>query len=160
MRCPVQDGHPELWLEYCARTLDPGTAALLSHHMDSCRDCRRLAEAQQFVWSALDSWKPPRISRSFDDVLFTTIAADQITRQRNRRFGDVRNWRPALPIAVACGLMTLMFLLPRSREVQQGPVLLNEATHEDVIDAEQLDRAVEDMEMLRQFSTVAARKTL
>jgi len=155
MSCPVQDGHPDLLLDYCARSLHPDTAAILAHHMTSCSECRKLAEAQEAVWSALDSWKPPRVSEDFDERLYTHITAAQ--REAFWRpwlsaaFGSNR----ALRVAVACVVLACAFLLRPT--ASNGP----ENSRIETLEAEQVDRAVEDIEMLRQFTVPAgSRQTL
>lgn len=151
MRCPVQDGHPDLLLDYCARSLHPDVAAILAHHMSLCGECRKLAEAQEAVWSALDSWKPPRVSEEFDERLYRKIAAAERRTFWHRWFTGGFGWKPAMRVALGCGLLACALLL-ESPPAAAPP----ESSRIEALEPEQVDRAVEDMEMLRQFTVPAA----
>jgi hypothetical protein len=153
MRCPVQNGNPDILLDYCARRLSPEAGAILVQHMAVCVDCRRVAEAQEAVWSAMDSWKPAPISDDFDERLYARITADERRSFWRRVFGDRLSWKPALPLAAGCAAMALAVFvsIPGQRPL---PSHVQEVRVES-IEPEQLERAVEDMDMLRQFSTPA-----
>jgi hypothetical protein len=151
MRCPVQEGHPELLLDYCARTLHPDTAAVLTHHLTTCSDCRELVEAQESVWSALDAWKPPRISDTFDELLYLRIRECERRRFWRRWLGAGLIRNPALPVAVVCGVLALLMLLPAPLPETPAAPRLAGPSAGDASEAEQFDRAVEDLEMLRQL---------
>ena len=158
MRCPVQNGNPDILLDFCARRLPPEAEAILSQHMLVCLECRQIAEAQETVWSALDSWKPESISPDFDDRLYARITEEERRTFWSRIFGDRLSWKPALPLAAGCAAMALALIvnMPRHAPVSvQAPEMRVEN-----IDAEQLERAVEDMEMLRQFSSTGQIQTL
>ena len=158
MRCPVQNGNPDILLDYCARRLPAEAAAILSQHMAVCPDCRRVAEAQEAVWSALDCWQPESISADFDDRLYARISAEERRTFWRRIFGDRFSWKPTLPLAAGCAAMALAVIvsIPGSAPV---PTPVQEVRVE-AIEPEQLERAVEDMEMLRQFSTPGQVQTL
>lgn len=150
MRCPVQQGNPDILLDYCARRLSPGASAVLVQHMTSCADCRRIAEAQEALWSALDSWTPAAISDDFDERLYARITAEERRSFWRRLMGDRLSWKPALPIAAGCTAMALaVFITIPDRSPR--PATVHEVRMEN-IELEQIERAVEDMDMLRQFS--------
>jgi hypothetical protein len=154
MRCPVQDGHPELLLDFCARTLPADTAAILEHHMNRCPECRQMAESQEAVWSALDSWTAPRVSDDFDDMLYQRIADSP-----KRSFWPLLHvpplsWKPALTIALAGGAMAMALLIPAAPD-RPTASLNQESSAGEPLEAEQVERTVEDLDMLRQFSTPA-----
>ena len=158
MRCPVQNGSPDILLDYCARRLSPEAASILVQHMALCLDCRRVAEAQEAVWSALDNWKPAPISDDFDERLYARITADERRSFWRRVFGDRLSWKPALPLAAGCVAMALAVMVSIPG---QGPLASPvEEVRVESIEPEQLERAVEDMDMLRQFSTTGQVQTL
>jgi PAS domain S-box-containing protein len=87
MRCPIETQETsELLLAYCARKLDPGTAATLERHMASCPACRELYEGQRAVWAALDAW---------DDLPVPAVhARDGVFVGVNARFLELTGWAP------------------------------------------------------------------
>ena len=153
MHCPVQNGNPDILLDYCARRLPLATASILAQHMAVCSDCRRVADAQEAVWSAMDNWKPQPVSEDFDERLYARIAADERRSFWRRVFGDRLSWKPALPVAAGCAAMALAVLISVPG---QGPLPSSvQEVRVESIEPEQLERAVEDMDMLRQFSTAS-----
>jgi hypothetical protein len=152
MRCPVQDGSPEILLDYCARRLPTDSAAILVQHMTRCEDCRRVAEAQERVWTALDEWRALPVSDDFDDRLYARISEEERRTFWARVLGERLTWRPALSVAGVCATLALAVFLnmPDSSHL---PVA--EPPRMEALETEQIERAVEDMDMLRQFSTPA-----
>jgi hypothetical protein len=107
-----------------------------------CRECRESAAAQQAVWSALDSWEPERISTSFDEAVYARIAAEGTQ--------PLTRWplRQAVPVAAACVAVLAGYLL---REPAQQPVREPAVAVENRVDMEQVERALDDIDMLRQM---------
>jgi len=111
MRCPTQDGNPEVLLNYAAGRLKPQAAALFEQHALECAECARLLQAQQHVWSALDEWHAAPVSESFDERLYMRIEADSRRSVWDRLFDGVA-WKPALAGAMATVALAAMFLGP------------------------------------------------
>lgn len=149
MRCPVQDGNPDILLDYCARRLTPEVASILVEHMAVCEDCRRIAEAQEHVWAALDTWKPMPVSEDFDERLYARISAEERRSFWSRLLGDRLSWKPALSLAGACAALVFAVYL---NAPAPAPAPLPETSRIDAMETEQIERAVEDMDMLRQLS--------
>ena len=103
-------------------------------------------------------WQPESISADFDERLYARITAEERRTFWSRIFGDRLSWKPALPLAAGCATMLLAVIVsipgpaPVPTPVQEVRV--------EAIEPEQLERAVEDMEMLRQFSTPGQVQTL
>ncbi len=155
MLCPVQEkGNAELLLRYCDRTLDPETQSVLERHMQCCADCSKVAEQQQALWKALDCWEPEPISADFDRRLYSRIEQESRSPWWQRIFRPgATSWRPALSVATACVTILAVVLIRTPQAAEQ-----NVHSHRvETIDAEQVDRALEDMEMLRQFQSVASK---
>jgi hypothetical protein len=146
-RCPLENGNgAELVLGFCARTLAKDECTAFERHMLSCARCRELAAAQQAVWSALDTWTPEPISSNFDEKLYQRIAAEEQSPWWQRLFQANWSWRPAMPVAAACGVLIAAFLL-RSPE----PVPPPQSPTQPKIRIEQVERALDDIDMLKQL---------
>jgi hypothetical protein len=145
--CPLENGNTaELVLAYGARTLDADQDAAFERHMLSCADCRELAAAQRAVWSALDDWKPEPISSNFDAKLYQRILTEEQRPWWQRLFRANWSFRPAMPVAAACGILIAVFLL-RSPEPTPAPPSSSAPT----IRIEQVERALDDIDMLKQL---------
>jgi anti-sigma factor RsiW len=147
MECPIQRReNADLLLAYCARRLDPETAAVLERHMQVCPACRAFGESQQAVWSALDLWEATPVSEDFDRRLY-----DRLGREERAGFWSrVRPWfpvgfRPVLPVAVASAIVTVAFLV-------QSPSSAPSPAQLETVDAEQVERVLDDLDMLRQLN--------
>lgn len=157
MLCPIQNsGNPGMLLDYCARRLEPETMAAMRRHMTACPECRGFAEAQEQVWSALDAWDAEPVSRSFDQKLYARISADDRRKFWTRVLGDRFAWKPALSFGAACATLALVVLF-RGSDGQPNPhrPAVQPTARVEALEVEQIDRSIEDLEMLRQFSTAA-----
>jgi hypothetical protein len=125
-------------VDYVRRTLKPETAAAFERHLDLCLDCRAAVAAQQALWSALDAWATPEISPDFNRRLYARIDA-----------GRAWSWRPAMGLAAAC-LVLIAMLLFRAPSQPDPP-----ARAADSIDLEQVERTLDDLEMLRELGVAA-----
>jgi Putative zinc-finger len=147
-RCPYENGNgAEVVLAYGARTLAPDEAAAFERHMLVCAGCRELAAAQQAVWSALDAWKPEPISSNFDQKLYQRILTEEQSPWWQRLFRANWSWRPAMPVAAACGVLIAAFLL-RSPQ----PTLAPPSGSHPEVRIEQVERALDDIDMLKQLA--------
>ena len=155
MECPVQNReHADLLLKYCARRLDAETAAVLERHMEHCEACRAFGEAQKTVWAALEVWEAMPVSEDFDRRLYARIGQEE---RRGVWGGLVRswwplNWRPALSLAAASVIVVVALLV-------QSPVSAPQPAEAEAVDAEQVERALDDLEMLRQVNLVPKGET-
>jgi anti-sigma factor RsiW len=166
MGCPTQDGIAELLLDYTARKLNPETTAIFERHMQQCAECARFASAQQQLWKALDSWEAAPLSDDFDDRLYARIDADA---QRpwwhrvmwwQRAMVDGFGWKPAAAAAMATLALGAFLLVPQRTETPaQAPSRVEAGVHSDAIEPEQVERALEDLEMLRQLNANTSAQT-
>jgi hypothetical protein len=160
MTCPLLNDNAEMLMDYCARTLSPDQTAWFRGHMAECPECRSFAEAQQDVWQALDAWDPEPVSLDFNRRLYQRIDRESRIPWWRRGLlpagGLAYSWlRPALPVALACSLIAGVFLM---QSPEAPPPLQREAagvshTRLDKVDVEKVERALEDMDMLRQFAS-------
>jgi|GEM_PF-505636 hypothetical protein len=161
MSCPLQSGNADVLLSYCAHMLDAERTELMEQHVAVCAECFALAEQQKRVWSALDDWAPEPISEGFDATLFARIAAEERGSAWERWMAPVRRWlsgdigwEPVLSMGVACFTLVVgIYLQNPGRPDLTLPTVKIEAQ-----ELEQADRALEDMEMLRQLEPTAEAK--
>jgi anti-sigma factor RsiW len=147
MYCPLGSAEgAELIIGYVARTLDAETDSEFQRHMGTCSNCRDAVAAQQGVWSALEAWHPVPVSPDFDRKLFRRIAEEE----RGPWWRGIRLphwwWRPAMPVAAACALLAGAFLLQHP-----APKIAQEAQAQPKLEIEQVEHALDDMELLRQL---------
>lgn len=148
MRCLAQDSqHAALLLDYCERRMEPELAAELERHLAVCPDCARVVESQKTVWQALDLWEPGAISADFNARLYDRIReveAEPVWRRWLHALPGW-HWKPAMPLAAAC-LAILAVALWRA------PATSDPTTGDDSIDVEQVERTLNDLDMLQQLT--------
>ena len=154
MRCPIEtQENAELLLSYSARRLNPESTAILEAHMELCPACREFRDGQRALWEALDEWDARPVSADFDRRLYRKIEEQEQMSWWSRVFGSMRPmvWRPALPVAAtACLVLVAAFI-----SVNPGTVPAPVAENPQAREVEQVERALDDLEMLRQFDLVA-----
>jgi anti-sigma factor RsiW len=155
MTCPLQTDNADVLLDYCARSLDAERKSMLETHMESCAACREMASSQSQVWAAMDLYDAEPVSADFDRKLYTRIDEMERVPAWERFWAPVREylegqpaWKPVLSIAAACAVL-LVVIAVRSDFAQ--PAIDPAAGIIDVREVEQAERALEDIEMLRQF---------
>ncbi len=159
MFCPIQSkDNAEVLLAYTNRALDPDTMAVLERHMESCPDCRHVAETQRAVWAALDAWDAMPVSSDFDTRLYQRIAEEGRTGWWRRVFRPMLplSWKPIMPVAAACMTLLAIFLIRAPDQTNSMPA----ARTETALDAEQVERSLEDLEMLRVLTRPAQKTEL
>ena len=153
MQCPGENGSSaELMMAYTAGALEPTAQIELERHMVTCESCRQIAAEQKAVWDALDTWRPEAISPDFNDRLYQRISEEAAVAwwQRPFRFNWARGLRPALPVAAACAAIMVAFVVKEPVRTHRMP-----APAEQKISIEQVERALDDMDMLKQMSLTA-----
>jgi anti-sigma factor RsiW len=146
-----QKNNPDWIVAYSAGTLDAPTQAALELHLLECPECRQLAESQKAVWAALDHWPPASISTDFDQRLYARIAQQEQEHWWQRLSHWNWSWRPAMPVAAACAALIAAFLLK-----PPAPVPVNDAHAPQRIQIEQVESALDDMDMLKQITSVTS----
>lgn len=139
MNCP----NKELLMERAAGRLEAEAAAALDAHLAGCSECRAWMAGQAEVWEALDGWQPAPVSADFDDRLYARLDAAAPRRWRSFRL------RPALSLALAAMLVIAVVLLERPK-TPPAPSPRPPAARQ-VLDPDRLERALDDVEMLRQM---------
>lgn len=157
MTCPLQSDNADVLLDYCARALDAERTAMLEAHMAQCAGCREMAKTQAEVWAAMDLYEAEEVSSDFDRRLYARIEAEAERVTAWERFwAPVREylrgqpaWKPVVSVAAASAVLALVFLVRADGPAAEPAQGLN------VAEVEQAERALEDIEMLRQLDAPA-----
>jgi len=144
-------------LDYAAGKLKAGVRIQMEQHIESCPVCREFAGGQQNVWQALEDWDPAEVSLDFDRRLYGRIERDvpwweRFMRPLNPLF------RHALPIAAAAGVIVMAGLI-MNRPAGVAPIPAQKTAQVEALRTEQLESALADMEMLRQFNQLVPDKS-
>jgi len=143
-RCPLQnEEHASLLLDYCSRRLDEDRRRALERHMGVCPECARFRDSQTALWNALDEWESSSVGRKFDKDLAERMGKaekDPLWMRAGAWVADV-NWAPAVP-ALAAAALWIFLLQPAAAPVSSVP---------ETFEPEQVERVLEDLDMLRQI---------
>jgi hypothetical protein len=154
MNCPIQNEETaELLLAYTARRLDAAKTAILESHMDICAQCAQFRVQQEMVWQALDAWEAPPVTADFNRRLYQRIESESAAPWYTRLFTTPWSmWKPAIPLACAGLIIMVGFVLdhPVSFSPSAPP-----AIRVSVTEAEQVENALDDLQLLRQLDTGA-----
>ena len=152
MECPLKNEEgEELIIAHVAQTLDPETEAALERHLALCVSCREAVAEQRAVWLALDELVPLSVSSNFDAKLYQRIAEDARSSWWQRLLRANWSWRPAMPVAAACAVLVVAFLIKHS-----SPSLAPQQQTQPKLQIEQVESALDDMDMLKQVGVEAA----
>jgi hypothetical protein len=152
MNCPLETrDNAQLLLDYCTRKLEPESVAILERHIALCGACREFAAGQRAVWEALDAWEAAPVSADFDSRLYRRIDAQVGWWDLLRRpFLPVVRWRGVPAMAMACLLLMAGVALQRSAVAP--PPSPSDMAQVDSVQPEQVERTLDAMEMLNEFS--------
>jgi hypothetical protein len=151
MKCPIEtQENAELLLSYSARRLNSESTAILEAHMQICPACREFRDGQKALWEALDQWEARPVSPDFDRRLYRRIEEQEQLGWWARLFGPSRPvfLRPALPLAAAaCLVLVAGFIID-----DPARLVAPSSDSPQVREVEQLERTLDDLDMLRQFN--------
>jgi hypothetical protein len=138
-------------LEYAAGGLDAAGREAVERHIGECGPCRDLVADQRGVWAALDGWEAPPVSVDFDRRLYARIAREESWWDRILRLFSPVLMRRGLPVAAAAGL-ALVAILVMSHPAPVPPAPLAKVQQAEPLRPDQVETALQDMEMLREFN--------
>jgi anti-sigma factor RsiW len=144
-------GETELLLEYAAGGLDAAGREAVERHIEECGPCRDFVAGQRAAWAALDGWEAPPVSGDFDRRLYARIAREASWRDWIPRPFSPALMRRGLPVAAAAGL-ALVAVLVMNRPESDRPAPPAAAQQVEPLRPDQAETALQDMEMLREFS--------
>jgi anti-sigma factor RsiW len=152
MKCPTETPESvDVLMAYIADKLDAQQTATLAGHVAGCPACRAFTRNQLTVDRALDSWEAPPASPDFDRRLYLRIGQEvSWWNLLLRPFRPVMVSR-ALPICAAAGLLIAVGLwIERPGVLPNVPV--PKSAQMDSLRPDQAQRALEEMDMMQQFS--------
>ncbi len=166
MNCPIHDRKQlAVVLGDVAGTLTSGEQASFERHMADCAECRRLVEEQQAAWTALDEWQAPAVSEDFDRKLYARIAAQEQLPWWKRQWNALAHpaagfsWKPAVPVSLACVALCAAFLIHDSAgthaALPAAPAAAPTEQDAQKVDINQVEHALDDMDMLNQLGAGA-----
>ncbi len=162
MNCPIKNEvESSVLLEYAADRLPASERAALERHLQVCGSCSAIVNAQRATFSGLDAWDALPVSADFDRKLYARIAQEDSGSWRRflPRFA-VRGWRTAFaPAAAVCAALVAAVLLQNPTIAPIQPAR-DAVTHMELSEVEQVERTLEDLEMLRQLSISPGAKNL
>ena len=152
MNFPLESGgNAGHLLDYASGKLKAEMRAQIKQHMEACPACRQFAGGQQAVWQALEAWEPAAVSMDFDRRLYQRIERRpvswwaRLTQPLNPLF------RHAVPVAATAGVLLMAgLLMNRPAAIPVTPV--RESAQVEALQPEQVEHALDDMEMLREFN--------
>ena len=110
------------------------------------------------IWSELDRWQPAVISEDFDRKLYARIDRHD-GRNWWQRFlaaaGALAEGRPFVSVAATC-LIIVVGIVLQSPEKTKAVAPQQESLRLEVLEPEQVERGLEDLEMLKQLSTMSS----
>jgi hypothetical protein len=112
--------------------------------MQVCPECAQFRDSQTALWNALDEWDSSPVARSFDEDLAGRIALtgrDPLWMRAGAWIAEV-SWAPAVPALAAAALWVFLFRPAPPPQTASVP---------DALEVEQVERVLEDLDMLRQL---------
>lgn len=152
MKCPLESREETELLAYSQQKLDVSRAATLERHLESCSACRQFVAGQQAVWQLLDAWEAPAIASDFDRQLYGRIEQERNVTWWNRWLGPLLV-RPGLPVAAAACLVVAVGLIVRRPAEKPGQQ--PQSAQVQNLQPDQVEHALDDMEMLSEFTRAA-----
>ncbi len=156
MSCSIENREEQL-LDYVSGSLDTRDAALFEKHLGTCAACSEFVSGQKSVWEALDLFEPAPVSPAFDRRLYERISQtswwDRLAASVSVPFRAPAFLRQGLPLVAAVAVLTAAVIVwerPTPAPPPQPSGLSAEA--DQTLQPDQVQRALDDMEMLREFN--------
>jgi anti-sigma factor RsiW len=158
MSCSIENREERL-LDYVSGSLETQQAALFEKHLQTCGECSEFVAGQKAAWEALDLFEPEAVSPTFDRRLYERIAKtslwDRWAAYVTVPFRAPAFLRQGLPLMAAAALLTAAVIVwerPTTAPAPRPAALSAEAQSDQTLQPDQVQRALDDMEMLREFN--------
>jgi hypothetical protein len=159
MNCPLKsESTIDVLLDRAAGKLDRVRSARLEQHMLTCADCAAFLAGQTELWQALDAWEPEPVRMDFSRRLWQRIELDAVAPWY-RKVADAFRlgvWKPALPLAAAVVLVATAFVMDHPGTVGVTPSANVVSAGISAIDADQVEKTLDDLQLLRQLDASAS----
>jgi anti-sigma factor RsiW len=154
--CPTED----MLLDYVAGRLNRAQASLFEAHAEHCARCAAMRMSHAAVWQSLDEWKPAPVSAGFNRELWRRIDEDARQSSWTRELAAALQfnfWKRLTPLAVAMAVIITAFVFDHPGK-QAGTDQTNSPSSIVVTasEADQLDRALDDSQLLHEVDTATA----
>ncbi|MGA7240700.1 MAG: zf-HC2 domain-containing protein [Bryobacteraceae bacterium] len=156
MSCSIENREEQL-LDYVSGSLDTQDAALFEKHLKTCAACSEFVAGQKAVWEALDLFEPAPVSPAFDRHLYERISRtswwDRLVASVSVPVRAPAFLRQGAPLVAAAAVLTAAVIVwerPAPAPPAQPAPLSAEA--DQTLQPDQVQRALDDMEMLREFN--------
>jgi anti-sigma factor RsiW len=146
--CPTED----VLLDYVAGSLAAAQLAEFERHAKECSRCDALAASQAAVWRNLEEWKPEPVSAGFNRELWRRIDADAAAPSWTAR---LHFWKQLAPLAAVLALVVTGFVMDHH---SHPPVTAPAAVAVSASEADQLERTLDDLQLLEAVDTATPAK--
>lgn len=158
MSCSIENREEQL-LDYVSGSLNTHAAALFEKHLETCAACSEFVTGQKAVWESLDLFEPAPVSAAFDRHLYERIARtswwDRLVASVSVPFRAPAYLRQGLPLVAVAAVLTAAVIVwerPTPAPAPQPTRLSAEVQPDQTLQPDQVQRALDDMEMLREFN--------
>jgi anti-sigma factor RsiW len=154
MKCEIETpDHVGRLLDYSAGRLDAVAARRIEAHLRGCPACRNFVAAQSAVWETLDRWQAAPVSPDFDRRLYQRIRERVSWWEYLARPLRPLLARQGLPITAAAALVVVAGLLSQTpQRITAVEKTVPQVSQVEPPAPDQVDRALDDMEMLRELN--------
>jgi anti-sigma factor RsiW len=153
MNCPMENReNEELLLNYVSGALNAEEAASFDRHTITCAACREFAHGQKAVWKALDLFEPAAISAGFDRRLYQRIEKVSWWDRIAAAFRSPMLTHRGLPIAAAAAALLVAGVVWERPSASPAKPKAPLSAEVQTLQADQVQHALDDMEMLREFN--------
>jgi anti-sigma factor RsiW len=142
----------ELLLNYVSGALNAEEAASFDRHTITCAACREFAHGQKAVWKALDLFEPAAISAGFDRRLYQRIEKVSWWDRIAAAFRSPMLTHRGLPIAAAAAALLVAGVVWERPSASPAKPKAPLSAEVQTLQADQVQHALDDMEMLREFN--------
>jgi anti-sigma factor RsiW len=146
--CPTED----VLLDYVAGSLNAAQLAEFERHTKECSRCDALAASQATVWRSLDEWKPEPVSAGFNRELWRRIDEEAAA---SSWWAMLHSWKRIAPLAAVLALVVTGYVMDHH---SSRPVTAPAAVAVSASEADQLERALDDLQLLEAVDTASSAK--
>ena len=127
----------------------PGRRELMAF-LETCPETRALYERQRAAWDTLELWEPVEPSSHFDRRLRERV--DELANREPWYLRPFSTWRPTFAAGLAALLIAAVGVVQQQPDAAAGRELA--VVEDDELYLEQLNRALDDIEMLADFDAI------
>ena len=161
MKCGLKEAEKaELLLQH--------TSVAAVSHFELCQSCRDASLSQVALWKSLDAWSVPEVSSGFNRTLYAKIDAASAEPWYERLAAVIRPAfaQPSIALGLAGIVLAIGFVLDHQSTAvftaastrSHASLQVAPAVPVSGVEAEQVEKTLDDLEMLRQFDPASEEK--